>query len=722
MGFKVAVFTLNQWALDFTGNTRRIKESISIAQQHNVHYRAGPELEVCGYSLEDAFYESDTVYHSWQALVDILEHSKSLNMIVDIGMPIRYDSCLYNCRVICHLGKILCIRAKTRLANAGNYREMRHFTPWDLSRGTVNYRLPEFVRGATGQDSILFGADFKLSIEYNSNESIKVGWEICQELWESKNVSASLYEDHGCHVVFNGSASYWELRKLENVMDIMKGISLRGLGVYAFANLIGCDGQRYVFYGRSCIYDRGQLVAMNDTKKCLLHEVSMVSYTVDPREIEEQRSQQNFGRCVASSLNDTSRVVRIAMPSISGSCSVAMNTVVTNETLRFEEEIRLYTSLWLWDYLRRSGMKGFMVPLSGGLDSSSVIVIVFCMCRLLCDNLQNDSISHYLTSAHAMTQSAIDSSKPTDLCKRLLSCAYLSTQYSGQATCNRAKDLSRAVNAKFTDLSIQNIYDTFRSSLGAERGPEGKVTLLEQNLQARIRMTATYFLSEGNRIVLATGNVDEAIMGYLTKYDCSSADINPIGGLCKEDLRSFLVYCRDEFKHDFRSLIPVIDDLLDAPPSAELTGAEQRDEDEIGLTYAEISILGKVRRGKWGAAGPRSAFLTVWNHRNERPYCDHIRVLKHVKSSDNQSIPDAVVAERLAELIKKFYNRYARNRHKLTVLTPALHTETYSPDDNRYDHRHFLYAPWTEQFRILDVFVDQIKNGQPLSEVDSIRR
>lgn len=41
----------------------------------------------------------------------------------------------------------------------------------------------------------------------------------------------------------------------------------------------------------------------------------------------------------------------------------------------------------------------------------------------------------------------------------------------------------------------------------------------------------------GFLLVLGSGNVDEALRGYLTKYDCSSADLNPIGGVSKQDLR-----------------------------------------------------------------------------------------------------------------------------------------------------------------------------------------
>lgn len=55
---------------------------------------------------------------------------------------------------------------------------------------------------------------------------------------------------------------------------------------------------------------------------------------------------------------------------------------------------------------------------------------------------------------------------------------------------------------------------------------------------------------------------------------------------------------------------------------------------------------------------------------------------------------------KVAEKVKHFFRCYAINRHKMTVLTPSVHAETYSPDDNRFDHRPFLYnATWNWQFR-----------------------
>ena len=46
----------------------------------------------------------------------------------------------------------------------------------------------------------------------------------------------------------------------------------------------------------------------------------------------------------------------------------------------------------------------------------------------------------------------------------------------------------------------------------------------------------------GFMLVLGSANVDEALRGYMTKYDCSSADINPIGGISKGDLKRLLLW------------------------------------------------------------------------------------------------------------------------------------------------------------------------------------
>jgi NAD+ synthase (glutamine-hydrolysing) len=66
----------------------------------------------------------------------------------------------------------------------------------------------------------------------------------------------------------------------------------------------------------------------------------------------------------------------------------------------------------------------------------------------------------------------------------------------------------------------------------------------------------------GGLLVLGSANVDESLRGYMTKYDCSSADINPIGGISKTDLKQFLIYAMEKFN------ISVLSDIISAPPTA----------------------------------------------------------------------------------------------------------------------------------------------------------
>lgn len=56
---------------------------------------------------------------------------------------------------------------------------------------------------------------------------------------------------------------------------------------------------------------------------------------------------------------------------------------------------------------------------------------------------------------------------------------------------------------------------------------------------------------------------------------------------------------------------------------------------------------------------------------------------------------------------------YAMNRHKATTITPSYHAENYSPDDNRFDQRQFLYnTRWPWQFQRIDQAVSNLTAAQ----------
>ena len=91
-----------------------------------------------------------------------------------------HRSVRYNCRVLALDGKILLIRPKIWLANDGNYREMRFFTPWQRPRHVEEYYLPEIIQETQGSTKVPFG-DAVIS-----TADTCVGAETCEELFTPK--------------------------------------------------------------------------------------------------------------------------------------------------------------------------------------------------------------------------------------------------------------------------------------------------------------------------------------------------------------------------------------------------------------------------------------------------------------------------------------------------------------------------------------------------------
>ena len=111
----------------------RDEESVRVAKAAGCTFRTGPELEITGYSCEDYFHEQDTFDHAADSLALLLKSDLTDGILCDFGLPMMHRNVAYNCRVVCLDRKILGVRPKFFLANDGNYREMRYFTPWYIA-------------------------------------------------------------------------------------------------------------------------------------------------------------------------------------------------------------------------------------------------------------------------------------------------------------------------------------------------------------------------------------------------------------------------------------------------------------------------------------------------------------------------------------------------------------------------------------------------------------
>lgn len=91
--------------------------------------------------------------------------------------PVVHKNVIYNCRVIIFDGRILLIRPKMWMANDGNYRELRFFTPWTRYKQTEEHFLPRMIKEITGQIVVPFGDAVV------STYDTCIGVELCEELF-----------------------------------------------------------------------------------------------------------------------------------------------------------------------------------------------------------------------------------------------------------------------------------------------------------------------------------------------------------------------------------------------------------------------------------------------------------------------------------------------------------------------------------------------------------
>ncbi|GAB4834612.1 hypothetical protein Ancab_032875 [Ancistrocladus abbreviatus] len=693
---KVATCNLNQWAMDFDCNLKNIKESVIRAKEAGAMIRLGPELEIPGYGCEDHFLELDTVTHSWECLKDILSGHWTDGILCSFGMPIIKGSERYNCQIFCMNKKIIMIRPKMWLANDGNYRELRWFTAWKQKDHIVDFQLPPDVSEVLSQKTVPFGYGFMQFID------TAVAAEVCEELFTPAPPHAELALN-GVEVFMNASGSHHQLRKLDIRMHAFIGATHTRGGVYMYSNHQGCDSGRLYYDGCCCVVVNGDVVAQGS--QFSLKDVEIVVAQVDLDAVASLRGSISSFQEQASC---EKRVPSITVPYKLCKPFHLQEPISPPLKIKYhvpEEEIAFGPACWLWDYLRRSGASGFLLPLSGGADSSSVAAIVGCMCQLVVKEIENGD-NQVKADAMRIGQYA-DGQFPTagkEFAKRIFYTVFMGTENSSKATRSRAKVLAEEIGSWHIDVCIDSVISsllTLFQTLTGKRprykidGGSNAENLGLQNIQARIRMVLAFMLASlmpwvhnksGFYLVLGSSNVDEGLRGYLTKYDCSSADINPIGSVSKTDLRAFLRWAAINLGYLSLAAIEA------APPTAELepirSNYNQLDEVDMGMTYEELSVYGRLR--KIFRCGPVSMFKNLcfkWGSR--------------------------LTPSEIAEKVKHFFKYYSINRHKMTVLTPSYHAESYSPEDNRFDLRQFLYnSRWPYQFRKIDELVHEIDGDQ----------
>jgi NAD+ synthase len=204
---------------------------------------------------------------------------------------------------------------------------------------------------------------------------------------------------------------------------------------------------------------------------------------------------------------------------------------------------------WMRERLAASNALGFVVGLSGGVDSAVV--------ARLAQIVAEDRVVGVLMPCHSDARDEAD--------------ARLVADHFNLRTL-------RVDLAQPYDALIAGLLDATAAvpSSGGGTPDDIRARLPHVNVKPRLRMTTLYFIANTlNYLVAGTGNRSELVLGYFTKYGDGGVDLLPIGHLVKSQVR------------DLARELGVPAPVIDKAPSAGLW-IGQTDEAEMGFTYADL--------------------------------------------------------------------------------------------------------------------------------------
>ena len=608
---------LNQHPLDWNNNLSNIKEALRQARQARVDILCLPELCITGYGCEDIFL-GDWIYEkSLECLEEIIPECHGI--MVAIGLPIKFAGINYNATCIVHDEKILGLYVKQNLARDGVHYEPRWFLPWEVNR-------VEKIE--------LFGQTCEIGDIIIDYRGAKIGFEICEDAWRQDRPACRLYEK-GVNLILNPSASHFAFNKTLLREELVITSSKNFECAYLYANLLGNEAGRMIYDGEILIARHGQLIKRN--KWLSFQQVNFIYADVDFGNTKEKYpTPQAYDR--------------------------AKNT-----------EFVQAASLALFDYLRKSRSRGFVLSLSGGADSSSIAILVAEMVKRGVEELGIERFIAKSGLSLKVNSGLSDKELIKSLVGQLFSCAYQGTVNSSESTFNSAKALADDVGATFYNWNIDEEVNTYTAKMEKALGRKltwktDDITL--QNIQARSRSPIIWMMANiKNSLLLTTSNRSEGDVGYATMDGDTSGSIAPISAVDKHFIIQWLKWAEDTLGYSSLSHVNALQ------PSAELRPLEQTQTDEDDLMpYAIIVEIEKLAIGQYRS--PTEVF----------------EVLKSKKLESDELLKAHII---------KFFTLWSRNQWKRERLAPAFHLDEFNVDPRTWCRFPILSGGFKEELELL---------------------
>lgn len=613
----IAAGVLNQTPLDWEGNFLRIRKAIDFAQSAGANLICLPELCLTGYGCEDQFYAPYTQQKAQEYLHKLCPYS--VELVVLVGLPLSFESKLYNVIAVLYQGKIQAYIPKQFLANDGLHYEPRWFKPWPAGIRTFIHGIPL--------------GDYRLGLG-----EITFGIEICQDAWEGDRRPAHALGQRGVSFICNPTASHFSFGK----SSVRKALAIAGAkiinGAYVFANLLGNESGRTIFDGDAYLVQDGNILAQ--TQRFSFQDSQVIVETIHV---------PGYG-------SDAVDLIQLGAIELVNHVSIVPKIDQWESSLNLkEEEFTRSIALGLWDYLRKSFSNGFVVSLSGGADSSAIASLCRISVHLAVGELGWMAVQKRL--AYIPWISACQ--HEADLMNQILTTIYQGTVNSSNETRHSAAELAACIGSEHHEIEIDALVKGYQSLIESTiKRPltwvHDDITL--QNVQARVRAPSAWMLANiKNSLLLATSNRSEASVGYATMDGDTSGSISPISGIDKAFLRSWL-HWMEKFGLNGTWCLTGLAHVNRLEPSAELRPLDSNQVDEEDLM--PYPLLNSLER---------------WSFYEHQSPEDCYNLLK-------KSYGSTFTEEQLNTFIHRFFRLWARNQWKRERYAPGFHVDDYSLD------------------------------------------
>lgn len=199
---------------------------------------------------------------------------------------------------------------------------------------------------------------------------------------------------------------------------------------------------------------------------------------------------------------------------------------------------------WLGGYCEENGQRGFVVGVSGGIDSA----VTSALCART--GLPTICVEMPIHQAKSHVDRALE---------------------------HVARLKGKHANVRLERVDLTPAFEAIRAAFPTD-APQATVDFALANTRARLRMTTLYYLAGlYGHLVAGTGNrVEDFGVGFFTKYGDGGVDLSPIADLTKSEV------------YEVARSLGIVESIMKAAPTDGLFGDSRTDEDQIGASYPEL--------------------------------------------------------------------------------------------------------------------------------------